>query len=276
MSRNREKKKIIIAAEENAQNKIQNSVEIQNSEESSSASKDTTMGPLIVKLPTITPKKRSRTRISRSTSISRRKIRKLEEQNQQLNRKYKTISKRYERLMKRTTQHKDTEQSISESDDGSDKLDKREGSTISSKLTPRKRSLQELRDEGISPTKIPKVIKDKLILANTLTDEIAEAYRSSNEQGKGIVVDIISGERLKKYRLKKTLSSATRINRATLYKKEHQRTSTVLVKEQEMKKPWKMSNEMSIHSLAEMTIVVSCLARMTKSRQKEFISRNEF
>lgn len=94
--------------------------------------------------------------------------------------------------MKRTTQNKDTEQLISASDDGSDTLGKSEGSNISSKLTPRKRSLQELRDEGISPTKIQKVTKDKLILANTSTEEIGEAYRSSNEQGKGIVVGIIS------------------------------------------------------------------------------------
>ena len=81
VQKHREKKQIIIAAEENAQNKIQNSVEIQNSKVSSSSSQDTTAsmttGPLIVKLPTINPKKRSRTRISRSTSISRRKIRKV-------------------------------------------------------------------------------------------------------------------------------------------------------------------------------------------------------
>ena len=82
VQKHREKKKIIIAAaEENAQNKIQNSVEIQNSKVSSSSSQDTTAsmttGPLIVILPTINPKKRSRARTSRSTSISRRKIRKL-------------------------------------------------------------------------------------------------------------------------------------------------------------------------------------------------------
>ena len=38
--------------------------------------------------------------------------------------------------------------------------------------TPRKRAYSELRNEGVSPSKLPRIIKSKLVLANVLTGEI--------------------------------------------------------------------------------------------------------
>ena len=37
--------------------------------------------------------------------------------------------------------------------------------------TPRKRAYFELRNEGVSPSKLPRIVKSKLVLTNVLTDE---------------------------------------------------------------------------------------------------------
>ena len=145
----------------------------------------------------MTKKKRTRTRISRATAKSRREISKLEEDKITLGRKYKRITKRYERLVKKT---KDAQKDTNINNETvQDKQDGRPN------LTPRKRSLYELRSEGISPSKIPKLIKDKIILAN--------AYQSNDEKGKSVVAGIIHGSKLKKYRLTKRLSAETGIYR---------------------------------------------------------------
>jgi len=184
---------------------VASSNKLQDSNVSSSTEISGTTGPLIVKLPAFDQKKRTRTRISKATAKSRREIRKLEEDKTTLNRKYKRIAKRYERLVKKTKDaQKDrniNNETVQDNQDGRPNL------------TPRKRSLDELMSEGISPSKIPKLIKDKIILANALSDEIAEAYKSNDEKGKSVVAGIISGSKLKKYRLIKKLSAETGIYR---------------------------------------------------------------
>ena len=221
VQKHRQKKKTAAHNKEEAKNLGDTSTEIQNTEVSSSSSPVSNNGTLIVRMPSFDPKKRTRKRISRSTSAARRKIAKLEEENINLNRKYKTVSKRYERL-KNKTESKEQEPSTSKSNNSMSACDE-QGNLIESdglNMTPRKRSFQEIRDEGISPRKLPKVITDKVILANTLTEQIGEAYRKSDEQGKDIVVSLITGQNVKRYRLCKKLSKSTRINRNTLGKKK--------------------------------------------------------
>ena len=79
-------------------------------------------------------------------------------------------------------------------------------------MTPRKRTYTELREEGISPSKIPKTVKDKLILANVLTEEMGTLYKKSNEVEKTVICNMLSSAKLKKYKLKNTLSKKTGIS----------------------------------------------------------------
>ena len=64
--------------------------------------------------------------------------------------------------------------------------------------TPRKRAYSELRNEGVSPSKIPRIVKSKLVLPNVLTDEIETLYKESNQQGKSIITSMLSSRKLKK------------------------------------------------------------------------------
>lgn len=66
---------------------------------------------MIVKLPGIDQRNRTRRRISRATAKCRRTIEKLNEENRNLNRRVKTISKRYQRLLTKTKNAK-TEESV--------------------------------------------------------------------------------------------------------------------------------------------------------------------
>jgi len=58
--------------------------------------------------------------------------------------------------------------------------------------TPRKRAYSELRNEGVSPSKLPRIVKSKLVLANVLTDEIETLYKESDQQGKSIIISMLS------------------------------------------------------------------------------------
>ena len=176
---------------------------IQESEVSSSTDDRACHSRLIVKLPSLESKKRSRKRISRSTSKSRRVIKKLEEENKNLERKYKKVSKRYERLSKKTT----VDSSPSQASTSKDSPDNRREN-----MTPRKRALQEIRDEGLSPSKIPKILKEKVIVASVIAEEINEAYRENNQAGKAVVKDIVFGKHVQKYRLKKAISKSTAVS----------------------------------------------------------------
>ncbi|XP_071138720.1 splicing regulatory glutamine/lysine-rich protein 1-like [Mytilus edulis] len=133
--------------------------------------------PLVVRLPCQNPKNRTRKRISRQVAKCNREIERLKGENINTQRKYKTVSKRYERLVKRTTQNKPSENVGQDKETGNDTHGNDGPSSSKSgieKLTPRKRTYKELRDEGLSPSKIPKIVKNKLVLANLLTDEIED------------------------------------------------------------------------------------------------------
>ncbi|VDI22192.1 Hypothetical predicted protein [Mytilus galloprovincialis] len=178
--------------------------------------------PLVVRLPCQNPKNRTRKRISRQVAKCNREIERLKGENINTQRKYKTVSKRYERLVKRTTQNKSSENVGQDKETGNDTHGNDGPSSSKSgteKLTPRKRTYKELRDEGLSPSKIPKIVKNKLVLANLLTDEIEDVYNKSDQQAKAIVTSIVSSSKLKEYKLTKTLSQSTGIRRSRLVKK---------------------------------------------------------
>jgi len=206
----------------------------QSAEVSSSTDKVASPQHMVVKFPFLDRKKRTRKRTSRAVSKCKREIKRLGTENKNIERKYKKVSKRYERLLKRS------EQSVQYTSPKGNTLtvvadvhtnpcpnienDSQNAISASSKLqeeisTPRKRTYSELRNEGVTTTKFPKVITDKLILANVLTDEIKMKYKQSNEQEKAIISSVISSKKLKNYRLKKILSLKTGIKRQNLDKK---------------------------------------------------------
>lgn len=74
---------------------------IQDSEITSTTEASSTTS-MIVKLPAIDLRNRTRRRVSRATAKCRRTIEKLNEENRNLSRRVKTISKRYQRLLSKT------------------------------------------------------------------------------------------------------------------------------------------------------------------------------
>lgn len=96
---------------------------------------------MIVKLPGIDQRNCTRRRISRATAKCRT-IEKLNEENRNLNRTVKTISKQYQRLLTKIKNAK-TEESVNLAT----------GKRI---LSPRKRTSTEIREEGLTPRKMPK------------------------------------------------------------------------------------------------------------------------
>ncbi|CAC5379205.1 unnamed protein product [Mytilus coruscus] len=161
---------------------------------------------LIVKLPNIDLKKRTRTRVSRATAKLRREVKTLTTEKENANRRFKKISKRYERLVKKT----ETIQHITAK---RCQMVNSPSTSNNTCLTPRKRTMGELREERLTPSKIPKPIQDKLLLANVLTEEIGNAWNSSGLKGKILVAQIISGTGIKKYKMKKVLGIKTGIRR---------------------------------------------------------------
>jgi hypothetical protein len=161
---------------------------IQDSEITSSTEASSTSS-MVVKLPAIDLRNRTRRRVSRATAKCRRTIEKLNEENRNLGRRVKTISKRYQRLLSRT-------KATMQAGDS-------EKSNAQPVLTPRKRTSTEIREEGLTPSKMSKTIQRKLLLANVLTDELHGTWKENGTKGKKLISKIISGKLLKKYRLRK-------------------------------------------------------------------------
>ena len=132
-------------------------------------------------------------RISRATSKARREITSLMDANQSLQTKYKRVSNRYERLVKRSADIDSLEET-----------------------TPRKRAREELRQKGLSPSKVPRSITQKLVLMNVIWDEIKEAREANGHRGNQIVTPVVSGCIVKKYRLLNILGRLSGFNQRTL------------------------------------------------------------
>ena len=87
-------------------------------------------------------------------------------------------------------------------------------------FTPRTKVDSELREAGVSPSVIPKPIRNKLLFANVISEEIKIVSISSNNEDQQAIRNIISGSIVKKYRQMKTLREINMTNRRKLAKVE--------------------------------------------------------
>jgi hypothetical protein len=83
-------------------------------------------------------------------------------------------------------------------------------------LSPRTRTTAELRTQGITPSKIPRKIVQKLVLANAFTDEIKTAKKANDTRGNRVIKQIISGDVIRKSKLKRALGRSVGCDRHTL------------------------------------------------------------
>lgn len=83
--------------------------------------------------------------------------------------------------------------------------------------TPRSNAHADIRELGLTPRKVSKKIKTKLVMVNAMLEEVKESKKSNKAQtSKRVVANIVSGKILKKYRCLETMSRATGISRASL------------------------------------------------------------
>ncbi len=145
---------------------------------------------LIVKMRFNTPKEssrqsRGRIRVSRALAKQYRKNKTLQDENESLKRKLNSVRKRLNRM---------------------------ENKQRSAPSTPRSKSDKLLRDAGLEPKRVPG-IRQKLLFAECLSEEIKEAKTANNQN---VVMRIVSGKIIKKYKMKKALGTSTRLDRRKL------------------------------------------------------------
>ena len=87
-------------------------------------------------------------------------------------------------------------------------------------FTPRRKVDSEIREAGVSPSVIPKPIRNKLLFANGISEEIKITSENNNNEDQQAIRNVISGSIVKKYRQMKTLSEMTMTNRRKLAKVE--------------------------------------------------------
>ena len=161
---------------------------------------------LRIKFPFFDPRMRARKRISRATSRNWREIQKLKAENESLRKRVSTFQKRCQRLKKTKVESRISENPGHESGDSNQTF------------TPRKRVATELREAGVSPSKIPKTIKDKLLFNHVVTDEIKAARKSMGVKGTRVIANVLTGKIVRKYNMKSMLSKYTGVHRNTLNK----------------------------------------------------------
>ena len=85
-------------------------------------------------------------------------------------------------------------------------------------FTPKRKVDSEIREAGVSPSVIPKPIRNKLLFANVISEEIKIASKSSKNEDQQAIRNVISGSTVKTYRQMKTLGEMTMTNRRELAK----------------------------------------------------------
>ena len=70
----------------------------------------------------------------------------------------------------------------------------------------------EIKEAGVSPSVIPKPIRNKLLIADVISEEIKIASKNSNNEDQQAIRNVISGSIVKKYRQMKTPSEMTMTN----------------------------------------------------------------
>jgi len=160
------------------------------------------------------------------------------------------LNKRYQRLLKITTPKKQMEnksRAINVDVHRQDENRTNDNDIIDHQTkvqTSRKRAYSELRNEGVSPSKVPRIVKSKRVLANVLTDEIETLYKESDQQGKSTITSMLSSKKLKKYSLKQTLSTTTGIRRHSL-KRKNENLTKMEKRSRNQEKCTKLSNDIN-------------------------------
>ena len=131
-------------------------IEMDDDVDENGVSSTTSTPKLVVKLPKIDSKERTRKRVSRAVAKQHRQIQQLKQKNIDLQKSYKRVSKKFECLAKREKAAIGSQEEKRVND----------GQLTSAKpsLTPRKRLTKDLREVGVSPSKIPRTLKTALCL----------------------------------------------------------------------------------------------------------------
>lgn len=68
-------------------------------------------------------------------------------------------------------------------------------------MTPKSKTTAEIKQAGLDPREVPKVIRKKLQFANVLARQISQKHQESTEEGqKRKMRQLISGKIVKKYK----------------------------------------------------------------------------
>ncbi len=198
----------------------------------------TSSNKMIVRMPFVSPT-RKRIRVSRAVSKLNRKVHKLEEELKRTKRSKKTFQKRWERLAKKAANQKcgaTPEQSLLPlpqlASDGSNtppmpthKVASSAGTSptaetphcSTSPQTPRSQTVKDIRQAGITPRKLPRPLRRQLLYANTVQTELAKAAAHSKTHRR-IVTSLVTGNILKRSRMKKRLSVGLGLSQRALRK----------------------------------------------------------
>ena len=166
-------------------------------------------GTTFVKLNFSQPKKGKSTKKRKRLSADRKRkeIQKLKCENENLRRKTKRLYKRIQDKIQRETEG------------FSPNLPETSPSKIQNEpFKPKRKVDSEIREAWVSLSVIPKPIKNKLLFANVIPEEIKIASKNSNSEDQQAIINVISGRTVKKYRQMKTLSEMTMTDRRKLAK----------------------------------------------------------
>lgn len=155
-------------------------------------------------------KQRTRKRISRAVAKQSREIKRLQNENKSLHRRYKKVSKRCERLQSKqnnTSNQTTPYQNKTANEDNQEPSVTKDAALSFS--TPRKRVATDLREAGMSPRKVPRKIRQTLLLGNVLSEEISDSRKQNGKKGRKVIASILSGNILRKYKLKRLLNKNT-------------------------------------------------------------------
>ena len=137
-----------------------------------------------------------------------RKLKKVISENEELKVQKERYRKRLQRInLQNTSVLSCSSVSTEETDEST--------STSTEVLTPRCKTMGEIRTTGISPRNLPKPIKRKLIASNILSEEIKEATRQ-NKKKSSVLRNIVFGRLVKRYKNVSLISKMTGFDRKNI------------------------------------------------------------
>ena len=148
----------------------------------------------------------------------RKAVEKLQDENKKLKRKTERLYKQLQRKKKKNSTTSFRTTTLSASSISGSTSESPSFQSQSEATTPRSKVDAEIRDSGVSPSVIPKPIRNKLLFANALSEEIKVARKNTNDQEQQAIRNVISGNIIKKYRQIKVLAKMTKTDRRKLSK----------------------------------------------------------